>query len=78
MCLSFAFIQTGLMTLGRAVILLAMLAYFLSATQLQHPQLQTHLTHYPLRNPFPSLMAYQPAMANPSYSLLPKNRKPKL
>ena len=64
-----------LISLDRAVILLAVLVYFLSATQHWHPQLQTHLF---LLNPFPSLMVYQPAMANPSYSLLPKNPNPKL
>ena len=37
-----------LMTLDRAVILLAVLVYFLSATQRLHPQLQTLLTPYHL------------------------------
>jgi hypothetical protein len=70
-----------LTTLDRAVILLVVLVYFLSATQRQHPQLQTLLTPYPLLNPFLSpspMVLYQPAMANPSYSLLLKNPNSKL
>jgi len=67
-----------LMTLDRAVLLLAVLVYFPSATQRQHLPLQTLLTPYPLLNPFLSLVVYQPAMANLSYSLLPKNPNPKL
>jgi hypothetical protein len=66
------------MTLDRAVVLLAVLVYFLSATQRLHPQLQMLLTPYHLQNPFLSLVVYQPVIANPSYSLLPKNPNPKL
>ena len=64
-----------LMSLDRVVILLATLGYFPSATQRQRPQLQTP---YPLLNLFRSLMGYQPAITNPSYSLLPKNPNPTL
>ena len=69
--LAFQFIQK-VDDFNRAVILLAKLVYFPSATQHQRPLLKPLLT-YPLPNP--SLMVHQPTISNPSYSLFLKNPK---
>jgi hypothetical protein len=74
MCIGFAFIQTIDEHFDRAAVVLAVLVCFLSDSKHQHPQL---LMFYSLLL-FISLLVYQPAIANSSCSLLPKNPNPEL
>ena len=77
-CIHFSLTHSTDPIFHRAVILLAVLVSFLSATQHRHPHLPIFLRHHRLPNLFLILQFYQTTMANSLYSLYPKNPNPNL